>query len=190
MTRDAENVSPPDLTPSGPFVMRVTATHVLAYFAAGLAALATMQYEQRFAADSMATLMRPIDDPLVAAGAGLQLVNGLVLGLVLAPFRAVLLGARGALDLFVLLVGVSLFSPQTPGPGNLEGLLYTRVPLAMHLASLPEVVAYSALVSTGLVWWCRKPARWKDRTAATLVVLVVVMSMLGVMDALGWLPSA
>ena len=84
MTRDAENVSPPDLTPSGPFVMRVTAAHVLAYFAAGLAA------------DSMATLMRPIDDPLVAAGAGLQLVNGLVLGLVLAPFRAVLLGARRA----------------------------------------------------------------------------------------------
>ena len=58
MTRDAENVSPPDLTPSGPFVMRVTATHVLAYFAAGLAALATMQYEQRFAADSIASHRR------------------------------------------------------------------------------------------------------------------------------------
>lgn len=187
MKPDAE--SPRTATPWGPFVARVTATHVIAYFAAGLVALTTMQYEERFAADSMATLMRPFDDPLVAAGAGLQVINGLALGLVLVPFRGVLLGSRGALHLFVLLVGLSLFSPQTPGPGNLEGILYTRVPLVMHLVSLPEVLIYAALVSTGLVWWCRAPAKWKDGTAVALVALIVVMSLLGVMDALGWLPS-
>jgi hypothetical protein len=175
--------------PVGPFVARALAAHMIAYFAAGLLALFTMQYEERFASDAMAGLMRPIDDPLVAAGAGLQVVNGLALGLVLAPFRGLLLGPHGLRHLFVLVVGLSLFSPQTPGPGNLEGLLYTRVPLAMHLASLPEVLVYAALLSGGLVSWCRAPTRWKDRVAATLVALILVMSALGVMDALGWLPS-
>lgn len=182
----------PGVPAVGPFVARVTAAHVIAYFLAGLAALASMQYEERFATDLMAVLMRPIDEPIVAAGAGFQLINGLALGLVLAPFRRVLVDPeeRGTRHLFVLLVGLSLFSPQTPGPGNLEGVLYTRIPWAMHLASLPEVFAYAALLSVGLVWWCRDPVRWKDRTAGALVSLVVVMSALGVMDALGWLPAA
>jgi hypothetical protein len=175
--------------PTGAFVARVAAAHVIAYFVAGVSALATMQYEARFAADAMAGLMRPVDHPLVAAGAGLQVINGLALGVVLAPFRRVVLGERGARHLFVLLVGLSLFSPQTPGPGNLEGLLYTKVSVGMHLASLPEVLAYSGLVSVGLGWWGRAPARWKDRTAAALVALILLMSTLGVLDALGWLPS-
>lgn len=181
----------PGVPPLGPSVARVTAVHVVAYFIAGIIALASMQYEARFAAGAMADLMRPIDHPLVAAGPGFQLVNGLVLGLVLAPFRRVLFdpAERGARQLFVLLVGLTLFHPQTPGPGNLEGVLYTEVSWAMHLASLPEVFVYAALMSGGLLSWRRKPARWKDRTVGVVVVLVVVMSALGVMDALGWLPS-
>lgn len=56
-----------------------------------LGALATMQYEQRFAADTMAGSMRPVGDPLVAAGPALQVVDGLALGVALAPFRGVVL---------------------------------------------------------------------------------------------------
>jgi hypothetical protein len=174
---------------AGPFVARVLAAHVIGYFVAGLGALATMQYEQRFATDTMAVLMRPVDDPLVAAGPALQVVNGLALGVALAPFRGVVLGERGPRHLFVLLVGLSVFSPQTPGPGNLEGLLYTRVSVGMHLASLPEVLSYAGLVSAGLVWWARHPTRWRDGAAAVMVALILVMSALGVADGLGWLPS-
>ena len=184
-------MSEPTPQPIGPFVARVTAAHVLAYFWAGIAALSTMEYEARFATELMAQLMRPIGAPVVAAGPGLQLINGVALGLVLAPFRRVILDpeGHGARHLFVLLVGFSLFSPQTPGTGNLEGMLYTRVPLAMHLVSLAEVFAYAALLSFGLTWWYRKPAPWKDRVAGVMVVLVLLMSALGVMDALGWLPT-
>lgn len=173
----------------GPFVARVAVGHTLAYFVAGLLALVTMGYEERFAADTAALLLRPVDDPLVAAGPALQPINGLALGLALAPFRAVLLGPDGVRHLFALLVAVSLFSPQTPGPGNLEGLLYTRIPLALHLAGLPEVLGYAALAATGIVGWCRAPTRGKDRAAAVLVALLATASALGVLDALGWLPG-
>ena len=135
--------------------------------------------------------MRPVDAPIVAAGASLQLFNGIALAIVLSPFRATLLdeSGHGARHLFVLLVGLSLFSPQTPGPGNLEGLIYTTIPWPMHVMSLPEVLIYAGLLSFGLIRWCQRPSRRKDRIAAGLVGLVGLSSALGVMDALGWLPA-
>lgn len=174
------------------FVWRVVAVHMIAYFIAGLAALASMDYERQFSSGLMDQLMRPLDSPLIALGPILQVVNGLALAVMLAPFRQVFLGRgwRGATSLFVLLVGFSLFAPQTPGPGNLEGLLYTRIPLAIHALGLPEVFLHATLFTAALVGWCAQERRWMQRVAIPLIVLIVLASGLGVLDALGLLPDA
>lgn len=181
-------------TTTGPmriFLWRGAAAHTVAYFIAGFAALFTIEYEKRFAAGIMGTLMRPMDSPIVPLGAALQLINGLFISLILYPIRNTFLSdiRTGWLKLFLIVAGFSIFSPQTPGPGTFEGLLYTRIPLALHLAGLPECLLYSFLFSFGLTAWYRVSRNWINTVTIILLILIVLMSTLGYLDSIGALPS-
>ena len=89
----------------GTFAWRVTASHTVAYWLAGIFALAFFDYRERFASGSLSALLRPVDSPWAAAGAGLQLLRGLLIAAVLFPFRHVILEtARGWLKLVVLVL--------------------------------------------------------------------------------------
>jgi len=172
------------------FCWRTMATHAVAYTIAGLAALVLMNYRQYFAGDFMATIMRPVESPVIPWGASLQLVNGLFIGLILFPFRKVFLApSRSAWwKLFLLVFGLSLFSPQVPGVGNFEGVVYTRIPLSLHLLGIPECLAYSLLFSYGLPAWYKHDKKWMQTAAVALVAAILLMSVLGYLAAKGLLP--
>jgi hypothetical protein len=168
------------------FVWRVTAAHTLAYFAAGIFAIAVLRYEELFGEGSL-SFMRPTDSPWVAAGPALQIVRGAVLGAVLLPFRSVFLTkARGWLYFWLLLFVLTYLLTASAAVGSFEGVIYTTIPLRVHLLGLPEILLYLTLF-TGVLWiWYRRPARWLSRTMGALVVVIVLLSGLGVLSALGW----
>lgn len=168
---------------SAVFVWRVVATHVLTYFVVGLAALFLLDYRELYRDTELRFIMRPTESPIVALGPVLQIVRGLLFGVVLWPFATRILEPRGAFALWGLLLGLAVLGTAGPSPGSLEGLIFTTIPLPVQLVGLPEVIVQTGLLAGGLVWWCRQPARWKDIAAAVGIVLVAVMSVLGYLAA-------
>lgn len=167
------------------FLWRVASVHTLAYFAAGVLALAVMAYGERFSSGTMAGLMRPLDSPWVALGPALQLLRGVIIALVLYPFREIILRSHdGWIKLWLLIVGLSYISSIGPTFGSFEGYIYTKATLAEHLLGVPEMLVYTLLFSWGLCAWYRKPGKAWTVLTATGVALVALMSGLGVWAAL------
>jgi hypothetical protein len=162
------------------FAGRVVACHVVTYLVCGLAASNLLDYASRWE-DPRFAFMRPLDSPWVALGPALQVVRGVVLALALYPFRSVFLGGdKGTLRLAVLLIAIGVLSTYGPAPGSLEGLVYTRLPLALHLFGLPEVIIQPALFSMLLVAWHHRPHRAWGIVLGILTALTVLMSLAGV----------
>ena len=167
------------------FTWRVVSLHTLTYFLLGLAAFLILDYRQAYETTELRYLMRPTTSPWVAAGPALQPVRGFLFALVLYPFAGYFVRkSNGALLLWSLFLGLAILGTAGPSPGSLEGMLFTKLPLKLHLFGLPEVFLQTLLFSFGLVFWCRKPARWKNVASGVSVGLVLLMSIAGVLNAL------
>ncbi|MFQ3578609.1 MAG: hypothetical protein SNJ71_00530 [Bacteroidales bacterium] len=173
------------------FCWRVTATHTIAYFFAGIAAMLTLNYEKELSKGFLETFMRTTSSPIVPLGAALQLINGFFISLILYPIRKEIIGnfKTGWKKLSILVIGFTVFAPQTPGPGNLEGLIYTKIPLPIHIMSLPEAILYGLLFSLALVYWIKFDKKWMKTTSIVFIVLILLMSLLGYLDTIGVLPK-
>jgi len=168
------------------FAWRVVSLHMLTYTLLGLAALVILDYRQAYETTELRYLMRPTTSTWVAAGPAWQLVRGFLFALVLYPFASFFVRKNnGGLLLWSLFLGLAILGTAGPSPGSLEGMLYTKLPLKLHVFGLPEGVLQTLLFSFGLVSWCRKPARWKNVASAICVGLVLLMSVAGVLAALG-----
>jgi hypothetical protein len=169
----------------GTFAWRVTASHTVAYAIAGIFALAFLDYRERFASGWLSTLMRPVDSPWTAAGAGLQILRGPIVAAALFPFRQIFLEtARGWQKLFGLVLGLSYLSTIGPTFGSFEGYVFTKVPIAFHLLGLPEALLYALLFVLFLAGWYAKPRTLWQILSIVLVGLVLVSSLLGVLSSL------
>ena len=164
------------------FAWRVVSLHMLTYFLAGLAAFLILDYRQAFETTELRHLMRPTTSLWVAAGPALQPLRGLLFALVLYPFTADFVRrSNGVLLLWGLFLGLAVLGTTGPSPGSFEGIIYTKLPLRLHLFGLPEVIVQTLLFSIGLVTWCRKPARWKNIASGICVGVVFLMSIAGVL---------
>ncbi len=167
------------------FAWRTVSLHMLTYFLVGLGAFLIVDYRRVFETTDLRYLMLPTTSPWVSAGPGLQPIRGLLFALVLFPFVAHFIRrTNGALHLWGLLLGLAILGTAGPSPGSIEGVIYTKLPLKLHLLGLPEVVLQTLLFSVGLVRWCRKPARWKNIASGIGVALVFLMSVAGILAAL------
>jgi hypothetical protein len=164
----------------GRFWFRVTACHVVTYFFAGLAAYSLFGYNALFQSEAFACYMKPIASKWVAAGPALQVIRGLILALVLYPFREVFLSTpRGWLKLAGLLVGLSVLSAAGAAPGSVEGVIYTRVPWFQQLQGLPEVIVQNFALAALLVAWYRNPRKAWGIVMGVLLALVLAMCVAG-----------
>lgn len=167
------------------FAWRVVSLHVLTYFVIGLVAYLALDYRQAFLSTDLRYLMRPTTSPWVAAGPAFQLIRGLLFAVIFYPLASLFIRRNnGALLLWSLFLGLAILGTAGPSPGSLEGMLYTKLPLRLHLFGLPEVVVQTLLFSLGLVGWCRKPARWKNVASGIGVALIILTGVAGVLAAL------
>jgi hypothetical protein len=166
------------------FAWRVIALHTLTYFLLGVAAFFILDYSQAYQTTDLRYLMRPTTSPWVAAGPALQPIRGLLFALVLYPLASTLIHrSNGAVLLWGLFAGLAIVGTAGPSPGSLEGIVYTTLPLRLHLFGLPEVLLQTLLFSFALVSWCRNPARWKNIASGICVGIVVLLSLAGVAAA-------
>lgn len=169
----------------GTFVWRITATHTIAYFIAGVFALLVLNYGERFGVDAL-SFMRSTDSLWVSAGPGLQIIRGLLLSLFLFPFITIFTNTKkGWLKFWLLLFGLSYLLTFAAAIGSFEGFIYTNFPITSHLLGLPEVFLYLTIF-TVLMWgWYKKPNKIFNILSIVLVSLIALMSIMGVLASLG-----
>jgi hypothetical protein len=162
---------------------KTAVAHTVTYFLAGVVAFFWFDYARMFADTDLRFLMRPVDDPMVAAGPLFQPIRGALFGLLFYLLRDSWLGAsRGWLVLWMLLVVVGVIGAFAPAPGSLEGMIYTKIPLGIQLRGLPEVIVQPLLLSLILWLWVPDPKRrWLDWSLGIAFTLVLLMSVLGMM---------
>lgn len=169
------------------FLFRITAVHTICYFLAGLFALYFLGYDQLFSREAL-SFMRDTGSPWVAAGPALQLVRGVLLGIILYPFRSVFIGQRsGWWKLWLLLFGLSYLLTLSPAIGSFEGLIYTNIPPGYHLVGLPEIILYISLFTFTLLKWYAWPRKAVNVVAIVLMILILFFSTMGMLDAAGML---
>jgi len=171
------------------FVWRITALHTIAYFIAGIIALIFMNYKEHFASDVMAVFMRPVDSVWVALGSGLQLIRGILIGLVLLPVMNILVSEKGWVKLFLLVFGLSYISTIGPTFGSFEGYVYTTLPIQYHLLGLPETLIYTFLFSYLFGLWYKKPTKTWNILTLIGIIMILLMSVLGALSSAGILKS-
>ena len=163
--------------------------HTISYFIAGIFAILVMNYGELFGKDSLA-FMRPTDSAWVAAGPGLQIGRGILIALVLYPFLSIFTDTKNGWAKFGLLTfGMSYILTLTAAIGSYEGVIYTNLPLKMHLLGLPEISLYVILFSSFMAVWYKKNTRGFDIFSIIVLILIVLMSFMGTISALGYFPK-
>ena len=172
----------------GTFFWRITASHMITYFAMGIMALFVLDYRTFFAEPPLSYLMRPVDSPWVALGPALQVFRGLVFSLSLWYFRDVILQPKyGWLKLWGLIVGLSILSTVGAAPGSIEGFIYTNIPARIQLFGYAEILPQTLLFSLMVYYWHLKPGKIWSVLSVICVVLILLAGLAGYFAAKGML---
>jgi hypothetical protein len=164
------------------FVWRVAATHTVTYFAAGLVFSGLFNYTILFDEGALSIYMRPTSSEWVAAGPALNVFRGILFGAVLWTYRDLFVVGAGAwLRLWLIFVTFAIFGTAAAAPGSIEGVIYTTLPLEIHLKGLPEVLIQTLLFSWMLTRWLHKPEKSWDIVMGVLLGCIFLMSTAGVL---------
>ncbi|MGI8782595.1 MAG: hypothetical protein ACR2L2_02955 [Acidobacteriota bacterium] len=163
-------------------VVKTIVTHTLTYFLMGLLAFVVLDYARLYADTSLNLLMRQTSEPLVMAGPLFQPIRGLLFGIVFYLLREPCFGKKnGWLVMWTVLVVVGVIGTFGPSPGSLEGVIYTVLPLWLHLRGLPEVLVQSLLLSWVLFHWVNRPQKWLSWSMGLAFFIALLLPVLGLL---------
>jgi len=174
------NASAPTLRET---IVKTMVAHTVTYFLVGALAFFTLAYASTVYADpSVAASSRLPTDPMVMAGPLFQPIRGILFGAVFYLLRAsIFVRPRGWLILWATLVVIGILGQFTGGLGSIEGLVYSRVPVAYQLLLLPEVLVQAFLLSVLLFYWIAHPAKWLNWVLGIAFFLVLFFPALGLL---------
>lgn len=162
------------------FTWRVTALHTVTYFVAGLFFSQLFNYSSLFDTEILSVYMKPVSSAWVAAGPALNILRGILFGVILWGLKDAFLNVKyGWLKLWSVFLGFAVVGTAAAAQGSLEGIIYSELPLMTHLKGLPEVLTQTLLFSVLLQQWYRKPAKAWNIVMGVLMGLIVLMSLAG-----------
>src|SRR5512141_3375001 len=155
-------------------IIKTMVAHTITYFLVGVLAFLTLDYAKTVYSDpSVAASSRPTSDPLVMAGPLFQPIRGFLFGIVFYLLRdPIFRRPRGWLTLWVTLVVIGILGQFIGGPGSIEGLVYTRLPVWFQLTLLPEVFLQTLLLSVLLFYWVHHSKKWLNWVLGVAFLLI------------------
>ncbi|MBR4791339.1 MAG: hypothetical protein IK024_10650 [Treponema sp.] len=129
------------------FVLYVTFAHVITYFICGVIFSQLMGYSEWWKQPVVCDYFRTFDGAASAAGPFIQIIRGLLFGFILIPLIDFIKQKSGWLKLWLLFVGIGIIGAPAAAPGSIEGVVYSKLPLAFHFVGLPEVCSQTLLFS-------------------------------------------
>ncbi len=162
-------------------ILKTIVTHSVTYFILGLIFLNVFDYGHLFLETQLRHFMRPVSDPLVMAGGLFQPIRGVLFGIVFYLLRDTLFGRKnGWLYMWIMLVCLGILSTFGPSPGSIEGMIYTVLPLGIHLIGLPEVLVQALVLSAILCYWVDHPEKkWLTWLMGGLFFIFMLLPVLG-----------
>ena len=178
------NAPSPDEPSAAAIITKTVIAHTVTYFLVGVAAYLLFDYARLYAETPLRFFMRPTTDRWVVSGPLFQPLRGLLFGCLFVHLRPSFFGRnRDWRSVWLMLVIVGIIATFGPSPGSLEGVIYTQLPLPLHLKGLPETLLQSALLAFIVVHWVRSPrAKAINWIMGTLFTLVLLMSAAAVLS--------
>lgn len=171
------------------FVARVTIIHVCTYILCGMVFSTLFDYDTLFKTGNAAYFMRSMDSTSVLIGPCVQILRGVLFGLVLLLFRNSYEGRRyGWLRLWAIILVLGIIDTPGPAPCSIEGVVYTQLPMEFHIKGAPEILVQTLLFS----WLVARPKNnrmvvsdpRKRCVVAATVIAAVGFSLGGIILAL------
>ena len=169
------------------YLWQMMYSHTMAYCFAGFIGL--FVYQELFDREIISSYLRSADDPVVALGPILQLLRGLIIGLVILPIRKVFFEEKnGLLKLGLLFIGLSLISTIGPVISSFEGFIFLTMPHKYHFWGYPEAIIYVFLF-IGILKLSIKFEHKKITTILSVVIIIMIglISILGFMSGKGYI---
>lgn len=130
------------------FILRVTGIHILTYILCGIIFSSIFTYDSLFAIDGVSDFMKEVGGTSTLLGPLVQVIRGLLFGLVLLLVKDSFVGKRlGWLKLWLLIAIIGIINTPGPAPFSIEGIIYTKLPLEFHLKGVPEILIQTLLFS-------------------------------------------
>jgi hypothetical protein len=167
----------------GSIAVKTIVTHSVTYFLVGWAAYTFFHQVSLPGGGPVPVMIRPVTDPLVIAASALQVLRGLLFGLVFYLLQEPLFGGKnGGMVLWLTLVALGILGTFGPVTGSLEGIFFSTQPLLGHLYGLPEIVLQSLFLSLVLHHWVNHPRQkwlaWVMGIGYTLILAVTLLGLL------------
>jgi hypothetical protein len=177
--------------PFSSIVIKTTLVHTVTYFLIGLLSFVFLDYSARYVDPAVSIALRQTDHPLVTAGPLFQVLRGFLFGVAFYALRDVIFRKqRGWLTLWLVLLIVGIFSPFSSAPGSIEGIVYSTLPMWFHMLSLPELIIQSFLLASLTHYLVNHPDKaWLSFLFGILFIIIVILTLLGILSALGFLPA-
>ncbi|HTL67570.1 MAG TPA: hypothetical protein VL200_07905 [Lacunisphaera sp.] len=159
-------------------IAKAAVVHTVTYFIVGSLSYTLFNYPRLFAETALRHIMRPTTDPLVRLGLLFQPLRGAIFGLAFVILRPTFFADHGWLTMWSLLILLSILSSFGPTTTSIEGIIFTKLPLRLHLVGLPEILIQSFLLCFVLNYWLRNPASpWLAPLMWTLFALALIAAL-------------
>ena len=129
------------------FVLYVTFAHCITYFICGMIFSQLMGYSEWWKQPVVCDYFRTFDGSASAAGPFIQIIRGLLFGLVLIPLVDFIRQKSGWLKLWILFLGIGIIGAPAAAPSSIEGVVYSKLPFVFHFVGLPEICGQTLLFS-------------------------------------------
>jgi hypothetical protein len=108
---------------------------------------------------------------------------GIILLLSLWFFKdGFLSGGTVWIKLYGFVAGLTILSCSTPGPGSIEGMIYTKNPLGSQLIGYFELFTQTLLFSLLVFYWYKKPFRAWDIIFIFLVISILFFGFMALFN--------
>lgn len=157
------------------YVMYVTLVHCLTYFICGVFFSNLLNYSWWWQQPGVSDYFREYGGTANALGPFVQIVRGLLFAFILLPFRDFFKAKKkGWLFLWLLFVGIGIIGSMSSAPSSIEGVIYSKLPLAFHFIGLPEVMTQTLLFSILVCRYINQPEDNKSILQNSVLLAIIL----------------
>lgn len=152
------------------FVFKAMVAHFMTYLICGIIFSNLFCYSELYKVGNTQYFMREVGGISSMIGIVSQVLRGFLFGLILLLFKDSFWKKRyGWLRLWLVIVGIGIICTPGPAPCSMEGLIYTQLPLELHIKGAPEILVQTLLFSI----WMTNDFKIKVSTKVTIVITMI-----------------
>ena len=171
------------------FVVRVMLIHVATYILCGIVFSTLFNYAELYQVGATLYFMRPVGGASSLIGPAFQVVRGLLFGLIFLLIKESIIETKlGWLKLWAIIAVIGIINTPGPAPSSIEGIIYTQLPMAIHIKGSFEILIQTFMFS----FLVANPANPKENSFIkqnnipfiSAVVAGIMFSLSGIVSAL------